>query len=46
MALIDAIWVVSVFDVAFGCHFMAPHHPTLYPYKNVYGIGYASEKSV
>ena len=30
-------------DVAFACHFMAPHHPTLYPYKSTCGTGYASK---
>ena len=32
-------------DVAFACHFVAPHWPpTLSPYMSASGIGYASKK--
>ena len=32
------------FDRVLASHFVAPHHPTLHPYRSACGIGVASKK--
>ena len=37
-------WKSSEFACTLTHHFIAPHHPTLHPYRSAYSIGVASEK--